>query len=273
MSQFELYKEDFRRITSEADIIKFLQNPMKNEFLASKRCSICEKNDLRCTFVCLKYYKGLRVCCNREQCFGQANTCRNAEIEQAWLDPITAAKPCDGCHLTGETCKLRFSNGSRWRDQCISCARERIDCRWTVNPKPASLVSYFCAYAAVHPIYRLIKRRPRYYVVSLGPGNGMPSVLGAQSYSDTSGAGEQDQPDPTLPMFSAAATHGDEHSFDPITRISSNPTGGDWSRNSDDFDEGWLAKVLKEASELASLPGQGASAISKPPLEFGDDGL
>ncbi|KAG7544289.1 hypothetical protein FFLO_03328 [Filobasidium floriforme] len=273
MSQFDIYKETFRRITSEADIIEFLQDPMENEFLASKRCSICEENDLRCTFVCLLYYKGLRVCCNREQCFGQAYTCRNGEIEQAWLRPITAAKPCDGCHLTGETCKLRFSNGSHWRDQCIPCVRQRIDCRWTVHPKPASLVLFFCASAAVHPIYRLIKPKRLYYVAPLGPGNGMPQVLAAQSYSDTSGAGEQDQPDPTDPMFSAAATHEDEYSFDPITRFSSVLQAGDCSRNSDDFDEDWLTKVLKEANSLASHPGQGASAISKPPSEFGDDGL
>lgn len=273
MSQFECYQEDFRRITSEADIIEFLQDPMMNDFLASEKCYVCRRDGLRCTFSCLAYYRGLKICCNGKQCFRKANMCRNGEIEQAWLHPITAAKPCDGCHRAGETCKLRFSNGSRWRDQCISCARERIDCRWTVNPKPASLVSYFCAYAAVHPIYRLIKRRPLYYVVSLGPGNGMPSVFGAQSYPDTSGAGEQDQPDPTDPMFSPAATHGDDHSFDPITYFSTVLQAGDCGRNSDDFDEEWLTKVLKEASELAPLPGQGASAISKPPSEFGDDGL
>jgi hypothetical protein len=101
----------------------------------------------------------------------------------------------------------------------------------------------------------------------------MPQVLAAQSYSDTSGAGEQDHPDPTDPMFSAAATHGDEYSFDPITHFSSVLQAGAFNRNSDDFDEEWLTKVLREASELASLPGQGDSAISKPPSEFGDDGL
>jgi hypothetical protein len=259
MSQFESYQEDFRRITSEADIIEFLQDPMMNDFLASEKCYVCRRDGLRCTFSCLAYYRGLKICCNGKQCFRKANMCRNGEIEQAWLHPITAAKPCDGCHRAGETCKLRFSNGLRWRDQCISCARERIDCRWTVNPKPASLVSYFCAYAAVHPIYRLIKRRPLYYVVSLGPGNEMPHVLAAYSYLNTSGAAKQDQPDPTDPTFIAAVTNDGDRSFDSITRISSNPTVGDRSRNSDDFTEEWLAEVLREAcysSELALLPGQ-----------------
>lgn len=85
----------------------------------------------------------------------------------------------------------------------------------------------------------------------------MAHVLAAQSYSDTSGVAKQDQPDPTDPTFIAAVTNEDDRSFDSITRISSNPTVGDWSRNSHDFTEEWLAEVLKGySSELASLPGQ-----------------
>ncbi|KAH8079881.1 hypothetical protein HD553DRAFT_362478 [Filobasidium floriforme] len=244
MSQFDIYKETFRRITSEADITEFLRDPMENDFLASKRCSICEENDLRCTFVCLLYYKGLRVCCNREQCFGQAYTCRNGEIEQAWLHPITAANPCDGCHLTGETCELRFSNGSRWRDQCIPCARQRLDCRWTVNPKPASLVSYFCAYAATHPIYRLIKPRPLFYIAPLGSGNEMPQVLAAQSYSDTGGAEKRHQLDPassTVFTKEEDSSMDPRFSFAPITQFSGITRAGNWGQQSDGLsEEEWL---------------------------------